>query len=96
MSNFFAHNVFENIVGIGENHTNQHFILLPHCFLPLLYEFLCLFHIYLCRLHMLSILSSVKELNLSPKILPVVLFSMVILHPANQRLQKQSSLKAVS
>ena len=36
----------ENIVGKGENAGNQHFLIFPQCFLPVLKEFLFLSYIY--------------------------------------------------
>ena len=46
---------FENIVGKGENAGNQHFLLFPQCFLPILYR-ISIFKLHLLfRLQMLSI-----------------------------------------
>ena len=42
---------FENIVGKGENSSNQHFLNFPQCFLPIQNEYLLLIYIYfvLCK-----------------------------------------------
>ena len=45
---------FENIVGKGENAGNQHFLLFPHCFLPIL-----------SILNLAKKLSFIRELTLS-------------------------------
>ena len=37
----FVFDRVENIVEKGENAGNQHFLLFPHCFLPILKEILC-------------------------------------------------------
>ena len=51
---------FENIVGKGENGSNQHFALFPQCFLPIPKGF-SVFKLHLfCHLQMLSVWTSLK------------------------------------
>ena len=51
---------FENIVGIGENAGNQHFLLFPQCFLPIPKR-ISVFKLHLfCRLQLLSIWTGLK------------------------------------
>ena len=54
-------NPLENIVGIGENDSNQHFLLFPQCFLLPISQGISVFKLYLvCRLQMLSDWTSQK------------------------------------
>ena len=51
---------FENIVGKGENAGNQHFLLLPQCFLPIPKR-ISVYKLHLfCCLQMLSIWTCLK------------------------------------
>ena len=55
---------FENIVGKGENAGNQHFLLLPQCFLPSPKQ-ISVFDTHLnCCLQMLSIWTGLKFCHL--------------------------------
>ena len=45
---------FENIMGKGENAGNQHFLLFPHCFLPIPKPISILLLHFICHMQMLS------------------------------------------
>ena len=71
---------FENILGKGENAGNQHFLLLPKCFLPFQKQISDFVSHLFCLLLVLSIWTGLKFCRLERVKALIVLCSQVLTH----------------